>query len=111
NKRGLFFRGQEVYIPFKNIVKIGPDVILVRLTPELSHPDMCIHLYRGGKRHPFKHSCHHGCSSSEDDYSENSEDTSVHTQEEIDEDICDYRCEKCMLFDCTKRWKNSSQPK
>lgn len=36
NRKALFFKAQEVFIPFKNIVKIGPDVILVKLTPELS---------------------------------------------------------------------------
>lgn len=105
NKRGLFLRGQEVYIPFKNIIKIGPDVILVRLTPEMSHPDMCIHINRGGKREPHKFSCGHSCSSDDDC-------STTYAKEEIDDDICDFRCEKCMLFDCTKRWKNPpNQPK
>jgi YlmC/YmxH family sporulation protein len=50
-KRTLFSRGQEVYIPFKNIIKIGPDVILVRLTPELSDIGGCVNFQGGGGRH------------------------------------------------------------
>ena len=46
------FRGEQVYIPFKHIVKIGPDVILVRLTPDLCRTDGVIDMKKErGDRH------------------------------------------------------------
>ncbi len=101
NKRSLFFKGQEIYIPFKNIIKIGPDVILIRLTPELSHSDMCINM--GKRRDTPRYSDKSGCGCSQQHSAEPEE-----KQEPVVEQ-CDFRCEKCMLFDCEKRWKFSNQ--
>ncbi|MCL2555839.1 MAG: YlmC/YmxH family sporulation protein [Firmicutes bacterium] len=90
------FKGEQVYIPFKHIIKIGPDVILVKLTPDLCRPDGCIDLKRGHKKEHLGHHEHHH-----------------HKRKAEKEDIeekrgnkrsCDKRCEKCMMFDCEERW-------
>ena len=140
-----FFKGEQVYIPFRNIVKIGPDIILVRLTPDLCRPDSCIDLKKcrpgdghhggghgghhdgkghGGERHGkhnerHEHRRNHGFGGHRDERDDDrwdEQDESRREREEKREERreeksggrheCDHRCEKCMLFDCDRRWKN-----
>lgn len=94
-RRGLFGKGQDVFIPWRCIQKIGEDVILVEIGSTESScavdrppcpppcppppPPPC----------PPKDDC--GCDTC------NPCDTCAPP--------CDKRCEKCMLFDCEFRWK------
>ena len=96
------FRGEQIYIPFKHIIKIGPDVILVKLTPDLCRPDGCIDLRKGhrGEQH---HQHHHERKSEQDNKNDRRDDRVKELDGEKRE--CDKRCEKCMMFDCERRWE------
>lgn len=79
-KKFLFFRSQEVYIPYCNIKTIGEDIILVDISMGLS----------GGKGRSF------GAQSVSSPPSGKQDDPPKQ---------CDGRCDKCMLFDCEDRWR------
>ncbi len=106
NRRAIFFKAQDVFIPWECIKKIGEDVIIVELNGFLGKPS---------KRHepvrcappqipeppPPPPSCSppHGTEGKKPSCDDCAPD-------------CDRKCEKCMLFDCEYRWndftKNSS---
>ncbi|MCL2675630.1 MAG: YlmC/YmxH family sporulation protein [Firmicutes bacterium] len=123
NKRGMFFKGQEVFIPFKHITKIGPDVILVRLTAELSQPEGCVNMGKGERPSKFeaRRAAARGESERGGDRREYYEDDMKMRGESSEADDrafedsvppdCDFKCEKCMLFDCGKRWKGGVRGK
>ena len=85
-KKSYFGKGQDIFIPFKCILKIGEDVALVevncqQLKPESPHVPPKIE-----ECPPPKPPCPPApCEPQRPD--------------------CDMRCEKCMLFDCAYRWK------
>ena len=88
NRRAIFFKAQDVFIPWECIKKIGEDVIIVELNGFLGKPS---------KRHePVRCAPPQNPEPSCDDCAPD----------------CDRKCEKCMLFDCEYRWndftKNSS---
>lgn len=84
-KRFLFFRSQEVYIPYSNIKTIGEDIILVDISTGLNHG-----------RHP---SVHHAPAQ---------RPSPPPDREEKRRQDCDGRCDKCMLFDCEDRWRKKN---
>ncbi len=79
-RRFLFFRSQEVYIPYCNIKTIGEDIILVDIDAGLGQRS---YRYDGPKQSPPSHPA----------------------EEDRQGKDCDGRCDKCMLFDCENRWK------
>lgn len=93
-KKFLFFRSQEVYIPYCNIKTIGEDIILVDIAPELGHRP---HHHDGGARYDY-----------DNREREKREERSCRDDEPRGGHDCDGRCDKCMLFDCDNRWKKRS---
>ena len=85
-KKSYFGKGQDIFIPFKCILKIGEDVVLVdvncqQLKPESPHCPPKIEECPPPKPPSPPAPC------------------------EPQRPDCDMRCEKCMLFDCAYRWK------
>jgi len=101
------FRGEQVYIPFKNIIKIGPDIILVKLTPDLCRPDGCIDMKGGHHHHGGGGGYHHREEQREEKREEGREERREERRDDRREERrdCDKRCEKCMMFDCERRWE------
>lgn len=112
-KSGLF-RSQEIYIPWKYIRMIGEDVILVQI------PEECL----GAKQtKPSKRNTGRTyVSSLPPEKEEPAPQAATYVQAPppnepseykpmggptvpINKPECDFRCEKCMLFDCPDRWK------
>ncbi len=87
-KRGIFGKGQEIFIPWKCIKNIGEDVIVVDISS----------LNGGGCRPPEKNECDGACRNVPPVAAE----ASIPPPEIPN---CDRRCDKCMLFDCQFRWK------
>ncbi len=95
-KKFLIFQSQEVYIPYSNIKTIGEDIILVDIDTGLNRRPQ--HQYEGIAEHPSEYKYSDGAESkAKYDYDE-------HKQNEG----CDGRCDKCMLFDCESRWKKQN---
>ncbi len=86
SKKLFVLKSQEIFIPFCNIKKIGEDVIIVELPPQFNNKN-CV---------DFKPDGDNVC---EDRYVEKRPCDDRHHHDE-----CDNRCEKCMLFDCKRRW-------
>ena len=86
-KKSYFGKGQDIFIPFKCILKIGEDVVLVdvncqQLKPESPH-----------------------CPPPQIEECPPPKPTCPPAPCEPQRPECDMRCEKCMLFDCAYRWK------
>ena len=87
-KRGVFGKGQEVFIPWRCVKKLGEDVIIVEIGGVENNSASCSERREPPIEPPppppppFK-----------------AQNTGMPS--------CDGRCEKCMLFDCEQRWKNS----
>lgn len=79
-KKFLFFRAQEVYIPYSNIKTIGEDIILVDISSGLRQ-DRHSQISRPAPPPPPP------------------------PPEKEGKQSCDGRCDKCMLFDCEDRWR------
>ncbi len=91
-KKSYFGKGQDIFIPFKCILKIGEDIVLVDVNCQQlkSDPPNCLP--------PQKQECPpQSCPVP-------SPQPNPCEREKPD---CDMRCEKCMLFDCAHRWKNN----
>ncbi len=84
-KRGLFGKGQEVFIPWHCVKKLGEDVIIVDIN--------------GADQLDRQSSSSVDCGCAEKPQDDNC------TPNHPDMPNCDRRCEKCMLFDCEYRWK------
>lgn len=81
-KRGIFQKSQDLFIPWTCIQKIGEDVILVEINDLPSCSPTCAPAKRP-ERLPAEPPPH---------------------KKHKDKDDCDGKCEKCMLFDCARRW-------
>ena len=87
-KRSMFSKNQEVFIPWRCVKKLGEDVIIVDIgAVEGSCDDECFEKEHKNDCSPPKCSQGQNCASSTPP--------------------CDGRCEKCMLFDCERRWKTT----
>ncbi len=75
-KRGPFGKGQDIFIPWRCVDTVGEDVIIVNLNDN-------------------------GSCGEEVDKKDKCKDK----EERPSLPCCDGRCEKCMLFDCERRWK------
>lgn len=78
-KRGFFQKSQDLFVPWKCVQKIGEDIILVEIEELGSNAPTCV---------PKKKQ-------------ENPEG------DKADKTLCDGKCEKCMLFDCSRRWSGA----
>ena len=91
SKRSVFSKSQDLFIPWPCVQKVGTDVILVQLTTDASGQLVCRaeepNDHRENKRPPD-----HGPSSKGNGAPPG----------------CDFRCEKCMLFDCAYRWSQTN---
>ena len=98
-KKGLFCKGQEIFIPWSCIKSIGADVIIVDISALSS-----------------KQTCKPQC-----DYQRIDRDDCKNDKAAIDkhcapscpdhvcqEPNCDKRCDKCMSYDCQFRWKGKA---
>lgn len=102
NRRGLFAKAQDVYIPYSCIKKIGEDVIIVEIQPECTGSRPSPPPHGGGCPPP-----HGDCPPRGDDCSHG--DSPPHDgdrEHRPSPGDCDMRCEKCMLFDCAYRWRD-----
>lgn len=110
NRKVMFFKSRDVFIPWECVSKIGEDVIIVELNDFCGKPSKKNETLRCSppQRHeeppcpPQQASpdrkCPHG---------QGSAPSGGHKSppcEPPQEPDCDHRCEKCMLFDCQKRW-------
>lgn len=97
NRRAVFFKSQEVFIPWECVKKIGEDVIIVELTDFLGKPPK-----RKAPVHCMTSPSHDSppCSPPPP--------PQEHPKHFKDDDApdCDRKCEKCMLFDCEYRWND-----
>ncbi|MBR2967588.1 MAG: YlmC/YmxH family sporulation protein [Clostridia bacterium] len=91
-RRFLCFRNQEVYIPYINIKTIGEDIILVDVDTAL-----------GGRNCRADH--RYGANIDRRDDRREESPLRKHSSDESQQNRCDGRCDKCMLFDCEDRWK------
>ena len=95
-RRGLFGKGQDVFIPWRCIQKIGEDVILVEIgssdSPCVPDRPPCP---PPAPPCPPKRDCPPDCPPKDDCGCDPCDPCPP---------PCDKRCEKCMLFDCEFRW-------
>ena len=96
-KKSYFAKGQDIFIPFRCILKFGEDIILVDINCQNVKPDKNPYPIVPPQPPPTPPPCE------------------VEPPEKPNNCInpcpprpnCDMRCEKCMLFDCAYRWKNN----
>ena len=92
SKRSVFAKSQDLFIPWACVQKVGTDVILVQLTTDASGQLVC--------RAEEPPNC--------------KENGRPHDSGKMSKEKggsppgCDFRCEKCMLFDCAYRWSQTN---
>lgn len=95
-RRSLFTKCQELFIPWSYVVKIGEDVIIVSLNGESALRCGCEPV---AVCPPKETECER---EKECDSAPKECERKLNKKGEPE---CDRRCEKCMLFDCSYRWK------
>ena len=93
-KKFFSFKNQEIFIPFRDIKRIGEDVILVELPQQFSSKN-CISFSSSQTKQKRRENF-------DNVQSDSNGERQVNKNSDCD---CDERCEKCMLFDCKHRWK------
>ena len=100
NKRTVFSKSQDLFIPWRCVCKIGEDVILVNLITDPSGRLTCAE----DKNPPGKPPCDDKhCSAKGEGLP-----PKKHAAGDVPYPDCDFRCEKCMLFDCAYRWTQTN---
>lgn len=89
-KKGMFAKGQDVFIPVSCIKNIGEDVVIVDIGSLCGAPGVP----------PREEPCRPR------DIPQAASGADLGTGEE--DPGCDHRCDKCMLFDCRFRWKGKA---
>ncbi|MCL2062721.1 MAG: YlmC/YmxH family sporulation protein [Firmicutes bacterium] len=127
SRRFFFSRAQEVFVPWHCIRKIGEDVILVELViePLAREPGRRRRRYDAFEDGRFdriasvqekKELAEPKAEKGDGQDGITRPQFSVHAASvpkkrlkaaASDEPVCDRKCEKCMLFDCTNRWKDA----
>lgn len=92
-RRSVFGKNQDVFIPWRCVQKIGEDVILVTMSADEAGRLSCESRDPCGKKES-------GCKKCPPPKHEGDLGAPPHPG-------CDYRCEKCMLFDCAYRWSQT----
>ena len=116
-KRGMFAKGQDVFIPISCIKNIGEDVIIeISQIGKVCHTRCAIYYLAGDCIFPregiFGVALQGGTVKPGDtlevlkvgDGAASAADLSAATEDPG----CDHRCDKCMLFDCRFRWKGKA---
>ncbi len=98
-RRSVFSKNQDIFIPWRCVQKIGEDVILVNLVMEADGRMSCNHK-EPPPPSPPKH-CHDGNKCDSKPSRRGKDCDEPHPD-------CDFRCEKCMLFDCAHRWSQTN---
>lgn len=109
-KKSYFGKGQDIFIPFKCIIKIGEDIVLVDINcQDLKQPDSLP--YKPPVPPPPPSGGHppHSPPPPSGGHPPHCPPSSPPNpcQNAPQRPDCDMRCEKCMLFDCAYRWKNN----
>ena len=86
-KKNFFSKSQDLFVPWSCVQKIGEDVILVEIDDINSGAPVC-----RPKQPPKPDKKPHDTDG----------DCAIGGQ---DVNKCDGICEKCMLFDCSRRWE------
>ncbi len=81
-KRSVFSKSQELFIPWRCVEKLGEDVIIVNIGSNDNGADECDNDKDRPHQKPY-----------------------CKPKDEEKGPACDKQCEKCMLFDCERRWK------
>ena len=89
-KKGMFAKGQDVFIPISCIKNIGEDVVIVDIGSLCGAPGVP----------PREEPCRPR------DIPQAASGADLGAGEE--DPGCDHRCDKCMLFDCRFRWKGKA---
>lgn len=89
-KKGMFAKGQDVFIPVSCIKNIGEDVVIVDIGS----------LCGASGVPPREEPCRPR------DIPQAASGADLGAGEE--DPGCDHRCDKCMLFDCRFRWKGKA---
>lgn len=89
-KRGVFNKGQEIFIPLSCIKNIGQDVIIVDIGS-----------LNNGKCSPV-------CKKEHEENEHCEDKPQCNNPAPCPPPKCDNRCDKCMLFDCQFRWKGTA---
>lgn len=89
-KKGMFAKGQDVFIPVSCIKNIGEDVVIVDIGSLCGAPGVP----------PREEPCRPR------DIPQAASGADLGAGEE--DPGCDHRCDKCMLFDCRFRWKGKA---
>lgn len=89
-KKGMFAKGQDVFIPVSCIKNIGEDVVIVDIGSLCGAPGVP----------PREETCRPR------DIPQAASGADLGAGEE--DPGCDHRCDKCMLFDCRFRWKGKA---
>ncbi len=96
-KKNIFAKSQDLFLPWSCVQKIGEDIILVEIEDLSTGAPVC------KPKAPQKPDClppSHNCGEMQKDRSGNGGGDSGGNGN------CDGICEKCMLFDCSRRWEN-----
>ena len=89
-KRGVFSKSQDLFIPFACLQKIGEDVIIVEINDLPGGNPTCVPVSSPERLPP------------------SSKPPKPPKKPDGGRDDCDGKCEKCMLFDCAKRWDDTA---
>ena len=87
-KRGVFGKSQDLFVPWQCVQKIGEDVILVEINDLSSGSPKCV---PAGKPELLPSS------------------PPPPPPRGAPKSDCDGKCEKCMLFDCSRRWDAAAE--
>lgn len=91
-KRGIFGKSQDLFVPWKCVQKIGEDVIIIEINDCPADKPSC------DRNDCDRPSC-------------DNDRPPAHgrppARPRLRESDCDGKCEKCMLFDCAKRWQSA----
>ena len=93
-KKNFFAKSQDLFIPWTCVQKIGEDIILVEIEDLCSGAPLCKPKPPKPDRIPPPH-----------DRGE-TEAERPRCGDRDDNGKCDGICEKCMLFDCSRRWES-----
>lgn len=105
NRRGVFSKSQDVFIPWRCVQKIGEDVILVTLTMEANGQLSCCENEKPPCNKPPKpHGGDRRYSDKRRGHDCDLNNCACDNSGAPPHPDCDNRCEKCMLFDCAYRW-------
>lgn len=84
-RRGVFGKSQDLFVPWSCVQKIGEDVIIVEIIDLATGAPKCVP------------------ASSPKCLPEPPPPKKLKKEQD-----CDGKCEKCMLFDCSRRWEATS---